>query len=218
VGYAKSSKKSQGIERIAAEFELISTAFHEAGHVICGLLRYMKIPSVAVSRVNGRVEGFTHYELLDQETGDASIQNKLIMSEIYISYAGLLAEKAFFKDSSGSERFPMVLKAGSSPDLWNVAELIKKYDLAPPGPKRQLFKKKVCQDVSQLLEENWDEVKLIAHALYQKKKLDYNDIKNILTRKSKHKDFWRNKFKDINILLDSSKVLDNRELHSILCR
>lgn len=43
--------------------ELISTAYHESGHTIYGLVKLLKIESVCVfeNKKSKRIEGFTHY-------------------------------------------------------------------------------------------------------------------------------------------------------------
>lgn len=203
-------------QKLSQDYELISTCYHEAGHTVSGLLNFMKIPAVTVNYADKRVEGFTHYELMGQEVSNSNIMDFLVLSEINISYAGLAAEQIFYKEICGAEKLPMMLKEGSSRDLESVADLIKKNNLAPPGRKRHLYKKKLIKEVRHSLEEHWDAVTLISHALYKKRKLYFDDLKALLTKKSNNKEFWKNKFREINILVNSSEELDEKEIRYIL--
>lgn len=203
-------------QRLSQDYELISTCYHEAGHTICGLLYFMKIPAVTVNYTAKSVEGYTHFETIDSSFEDENISEFLKLAEISINYAGLAAEKIYYKDICGSDKFPMMLRDGSSHDILTAADLIKKFNMVPSGKKRHLFKKKVARDLKHLLEEHWDAIRLIAHALYAKKKLYHSDLKDILTKKSKNKEFWKNRFKEINLLLDSPGSLDKNDVKIIL--
>lgn len=203
-------------QKLSQDYELISTCYHEAGHTVAGLLTFMKIPAVTVSFTAKSVEGFTHYEMIDQAITDEKINDYLILSEIYISYAGLVAEKIHYKEICGADKLPMILKEGSSPDISSAAEIIRKYNLAPPGKKRQQFKQKIFKQLDSDLKTHWDAIKLISHALYKRKRLNYDDLKEILTKKSKNKEFWKNRFKDITMLVTPTRELDNKEIRSIL--
>lgn len=204
------------IQKRSQDYELISTAYHEAGHTIAGLLYFLKIPSVSVNYTAKSVEGFTHYEVCDQTVQDNKIKNHLLMSEIYISYAGLVAEQIHYKDICGADKLPMILKEGSSPDILAAADLIAKNNLAAPGKKRHAFKKQIFKKLTIDLKEHWDAVKLIAHALYKRKKLYEEDLIEILTKKSKNKVFWKNRFKEIDLLVESGKTLDEKDIRFIL--
>lgn len=199
--------------------ELISTAYHEAGHTIYGLLNYMKIESVYVfeEKKSKRIEGFTYYNSPDLGTiKDNILLNNRLYAEIGLSYAGLVAEKHHFKMISGSEKFPLFLRDGSSHDTFSASQIIRKFDLAPPGQKRYSYKKKVIKEVRVELCEHWDAVTLIAHALFHKKKLNFLDLKSILLKKSKNKEFWKNKFKTISSFYDNVETIDEKKLKFIL--
>ena len=47
-------------QKHSQDYELISTTFHEAGHVICGLLNFMKINAVSVNPTDPEDIGVTH--------------------------------------------------------------------------------------------------------------------------------------------------------------
>jgi hypothetical protein len=200
-------------EGLAEDFELIMTSHHEAGHTICGLLHYMKV-LVVTAAFGQETSGWTHYEVLDMPLKNQRIQDYILLSEIKISYAGVVAERMHYKKISGSDKLPTILKNGSSLDIRSAGDLISTSNIVPPGKKRQLYKKQICRDVASLLEEFWDDVSLVAHALYQKRRLAYEDLKDLLTRKSKHKKFWKQQFKDIATLLDS-ETLDESEIQAI---
>src|SRR5678816_3676208 len=135
------ANSSAGIGNIRKKFhethELISTAYHEAGHTVYGLLHCIKIESVSVFEVkkSKRIEGFTHYDHPKDiaEIEDPVLFNERLHAEIGLSYAGLVAEKHHFKMISGSDRFPMFLREGSSCDINEAAALFQKYNLVEPG-------------------------------------------------------------------------------------
>lgn len=199
--------------------ELISTSYHESGHTIYGLLHCMKIEPVYVfeEKKSKRIGGLTHYDSpsLDKIEDPTLLFNR-IKAEIGLSYAGLAAEKHHFKITSGSDKFPLFLREGSYHDTLSASQLIQKYCLTPTGKKRYAYKKKIIKEVTQELCEHWDAVTIVAHALFQKKKLYFSDLKTLLTRKSKNKEFWKNKFKLINSFYDKDLLLDEKKLKYIL--
>jgi hypothetical protein len=207
-------------KKLTYTHDLISTSYHEAGHAIYGLLHFMKVPSVYVfeNKKNKRIEGFCHYESAKdtQDIKDSVLRLEQVKAEICLKYAGLASEKYHFKTISGSDKFPMFLRDGSSDDTLSAAELIKSYDLAPPGRKRYALKKKLIRATLTDLRENWDAVTLIAHALFQKKRLSYLDIKKLLTTKTNDPEFWRQNFHVIDRIFDKQKPLDENGLKYIL--
>jgi hypothetical protein len=197
------------LKKLSQNHELIFTSFHEAGHTICALLHYMSVPMVTISLTEHRAEGYTHYNIIEhQNIIDPEILNYFIISEINISYAGLVCEKILNKSLCGSDNFPILLREGSSPDILNASTLIKKNNLALPGKPRSLFKKRILKELSQLLQNNWDDVRLIAHLLYRKKKINYDDLRTLLTKKSLNKIFWRERFREIDILTRPSGITE----------
>lgn len=197
------------MRKLSYDHEYIATCYHEAGHTITGLLNFLRISDVGIEmspNKHGKIAdlGYTHYDCgLDFLTvEDSELVHNLVMNEINISYAGLAAEKLLYKDLCGTDKIPMALKRGSVIDRDGASELIRKYNLAPAGKKRHAFKKKVFSVVQKELAEFWPDVKLVAKALFKKKRLVYSDLKQILTRKSINKNFWKNRFKDISYLVD----------------
>lgn len=61
---------------------------------------------------------------------------------------------------------------------------------------------------SKLLKIYWDDVKLLAHQLYVKRKLQNSDIKQLLLKKSPNKNFWKKQFKTMDTLFSSIDILE----------
>jgi len=190
---------SSSVENISKQinhlYEIISTNFHEAGHTICGLLNFVKIESVSVS-LNSKnyIEGSTNYCCL--QPNDSSLKN-FVTSEVSLKYAGTIAEKIHFKMISGSDKFPSCLKAGSSDDVATAAKLMAKFNLAPSGKERIELKKSLQNKVEQDLIFYWEDVVLIAQALYRDKALSYLEIKKILLSQSPKNLFWTQRLQEI---------------------
>lgn len=197
----------------------ISTAYHEAGHAIYGLARGMEIPKVIIfknHKVN-MMEGLTYYTYPVAESfANKKIQNYILQSEIGFFYAGLLAEKQFYKISTGSDKFPLLLRNGSSTDTLSAAAIIKKYNLSPPGKERYAFKQKQIKKTYKLVEKYWGDISLIAHALFKKKKLTFLEIEQILIKNSTKKIFWKNQFKLIKQVYTDPEM-DYDVLKNALC-
>lgn len=197
----------------------ISTAYHEAGHAIYGLARGMEIPKVIIFKNHqvNMMEGLTYYTYPVAESfANKKIQNYILQSEIGFFYAGLLAEKQFYKISTGSDKFPLLLRNGSSTDTLSAAAIIKKYNLSPPGKERYAFKQKQIKKTYKLVEKYWGDISLIAHALFKKKKLTFLEIEQILIKNSTKKIFWKNQFKLIKQVYTDPEM-DYDVLKNALC-
>lgn len=214
---------SSKTKKLSYNHEFIATCYHEAGHTISGLLNFMKIPTVSIEmhkKINAdpTTLGNTNYEtpVYIEKVKDDELRTELVMCEIRINYAGLAAEKLLYKDLCGTDQLPMVLKHGSFEDRDNISNLIKLYNLAPPGRKRHLFKKRALSGATSQLNAYWSDVKLVSHELYKRRKLYYYDLALLLTTKSINKKFWKKKLKEINFLSLYGEKLDERELKNIL--
>lgn len=198
--------------KVTHTHELISTSHHEAGHTIYALLYFMMVYSVQVfpNKKTKRIEGWTHYDSIDySDLEDKELQAERLNAEVGLSYAGLVAEKYQYKLHSGSDKFPSFLD-GSSRDLKEASEIIKKYNVAPPGRKRYNYKKRMVRRVTRELQEHWDAVTAVAHGLFQKKRLSFNDLKNILTKKTEHPEFWKERMKVIQKNYKSDDLDENK--------
>lgn len=201
--------------------DLISTSYHEAGHTIYGLLHGMNIESVQVfeTKKTKRIDGFTHYNPLElNKVQDLDLQFNRAEAEVGLCYAGLIAEKKLFKMISGLDKFPMFLKEGSSVDVAEAASIMDKYQLAEAGQKRYKYKKKILKKVDCDLQDHWDAVTIVAHALVRKKKLNYFELKTLLLKKVNDREFWREQFKIHDELCRNSEPLDEKEIKYILFR
>jgi ATP-dependent Zn protease len=199
--------------------ELISTAYHEAGHTVYGLLHNINIESVLVfaDKKTKRINGFTHYHPSDLvQIQDPELLNDRLHAEICLSYAGLVSEKRYFKMISGSDKLPMFLREGSSNDLSEAAGLFEKYNLSEPGHKRYNYKQKLIKQIDLELQENWIAITVIAHALFKKKRLSFIEIKDLLIRKAGNKEFWKKQFKILDQLYGNAEPLDEKNIKSIL--
>lgn len=195
--------------------ELISTSYHEAGHTVYGLLHMMDVGSVLVfeDKKSKRIHGFTHYNPTDlANTQDISLFNDRLHAEICLSYAGLVAEKRHFKMISGSDKFPMFLREGSSHDTSEACALFQRWSLCKPGKERYNYKQRLIRQIDQELIEHWDAVSLVAHGLFKKKKLEFHELQSLLTKKAKDKRFWKEQFKTLNYLYKNNEGLDEKEL------
>jgi hypothetical protein len=180
------------------DYELIAMCYHEASHIICGLVNYMEISDAGVMR---NEEGYTNYVFYGPEDiKDKILEKILITNELQTCYAGLVGEKLYYKNICGSDKFPLHLRIGSHSDLKEASKIINKHKLSESGKKRLVFKKQIQEDIKVMLLEHWDAVKILAHALYKKKKLTFEEIKLLLIKKSENKDFWRGRFKKISII------------------
>lgn len=206
-------------KKVTQTQESISTSYHEAGHAIYGLLCSKYIESVYIfeNKKTKRIDGFTHYESHEiKNINDSELLNNRLTVEVCLLYAGLAAEKHQFKLMSGSDKFPIFFRDGSSDDTLTASSIIRKHNLAPPGKKRYAYKKKLIKEIIKDLKDNWEAVTLVAHALFKRKKLSFLDLKTILTKKTKNRDFWKEKFKTIDQLYNNAGDLDEKTLKSIL--
>lgn len=206
------------VQKLSRDYELISAAHHEAGHTICGLLSFIKVHAAGVNSLLKSAEdiGCTDYETIEGSFQDPEIIRFLQLSEIRLNYAGMVSERIFYKGICGADKLPMMLREGCSEDIEKAAKLIKKHDLAPAGRKRWLFKQKIMRAIRQNLEEHWEAVRLIAHALYKRKRLNFDDLRELLTKKLKNRDFWKKQFAKINSLYDRALPLDEEKIRATI--
>lgn len=188
------------LKKQSFDYELIAMSYHEAGHVVCALLNYLCVVNTNVMTPKRR-EGNTEFYIYgNDEVEDEELRKMLLIFELQAVYAGLISEKMYYKDICGSSKFPMHLRIGSSYDNASASKIIRNNNLAEPGKKTFLFKKQVQYDVERLLSEHWNAVKVIAHYLYKKKRLTFDELKFVLTRRTENKDFWKERFKKIKFI------------------
>lgn len=196
-------KNSDAIKK-SFDYDLIAMSYHEACHTVIALYNYLQVYNVNVMTPK-RSDGNTNFFIYDEIVKDEELKKIFSIFEIQTMYAGLVGEKIYYKDICGSSKFPMHLKKDSAYDIGIASSIIRKNDLATPGKKTFLFKKEIQFDVEKILIEHWDAVKEIAHSVYRKKRLSFDELKYILTRKTEHKDFWKDKFRKMKIIYDNNK-------------
>jgi hypothetical protein len=208
---------NKGTKKLASSLDLISTSYHEAGHTIYGLLHFMKITSVYVYKEDDRIVGDTNFIYFGYEKfNDKDLLSFFINADISMLYAGFTCEKYNYKNILGLDNFPSFLKSGSFYDLKDASILFRKYNIVPAGKKRLLYKKKLIKNINFVIEKYWNDIKLIAFTLVKKKKIFFPDLKNILTKKSENKEFWKKQFKIINHYYKNIDDVDEIKLKSIL--
>lgn len=209
-------------KKVTKTHEFISTSYHEAGHTIYALLHLMKVSSVSVfeNKQFKRIHGICYYNYPSdfEDIQDSELLNTLLRAEIGVSYAGLIAETSLFRSISGSKQTPTFISYGSADDNKAAREVIKKYNLAPPGPKRTAYKRKIMNEVQSELHHHWDAVMIVAHALFRHRRLSFVDLQELLTKKTRNKKFWKDQFKKISYFYDNNQNLDEKDLKSILSR
>jgi hypothetical protein len=195
------------IRKQSDDYFFIATNFHEASHTITGLHNYFQVYDVSILMPTIR-EGTTNFYIFDVDK-DEELKQIFFIFELQTIYAGLIGEKIYHKDITGSDKFPSHLKNGAASDINQAATLIRKNNLAKPGKNTFLLKKRIQNDVEQLLLEHWDAVRVIAHALYKKKKLNFDELKKLLTTKTNHNDFWKDRFKKIKTIYSDNSIADD---------
>lgn len=197
----------KGTGSVGEIHELISTAYHEAGHTVYALLNFMKVNSVSVirSRKSKRLGEtcFTYPTDFDSIKG-TRLFHMLSEIELGVRYAGQETEKMLFKSLSGSDQVPRFINEGASEDIEKAGAFIRKHNLLPPGKnkKRSDYKKKLSRKIQGELSDNWDAVTLIAHGLYHHHKLTFDDLQKLLTTQTRRKKFWKDQFKKMIAFYD----------------
>ena len=76
----------------------------------------------------------------------------------------------------------------------------------------------MIREVHNDLIENWDAIMLVAHELFAHRRLNYTDLQELLTKRSKNKKYWKEQFKKINYFYENKDHLDEKDLRSILSK
>ena len=213
---ATKANKVSDVRKQSCDYNLIATTWHESGHVICALSNFLYVYSVNVMDLKDTF-GYTGYDIYEvQSLEDEELKKILLISEVQTLYAGLIAEKLYYKNICGSDAFPMHLKISSSEDTKTAASIIRNNSLAKPGRQTYVFKKQMKDDVERFLTDHWDAVRVVAHALYKKVRLSHNDLKYLLTRKTNNPEFWKDKFKKLKMVHNDKVPPSEGEIKEIL--
>lgn len=213
----KDNKIIEFKNKVSKSFETITVSYHESGHTICALLRFIQVDVVSIKQNEEKqMEGVTGYLSNLDNIQDAELFTYFLNSEIYLYYSGLVAEKILYKKISGSDKFPSFLN-GSSLDTQSAAKLITTYHKYSAGPERYKYKKKVTKQLASVLTSYWEDVELVSHFLFRKKRINFKQLKSLLIRKSINKEFWKKQFKSISLLHKIvSKPLDTDKIKIII--
>ena len=200
------------------DYKLIAMCWHEASHAIVGTLNFLKVYKITVMGPESKVDdGWTHYFSYDENyNDDEEFQKILAKLHIQFYYAGLIGETLYYKTICGSSKFPMYLKSYSSFDTREASKLFRKYKLANPGKDTYNLKKDFKVETANMIFSYWNDIQLVAHCLYRKKRLNYDDMKFLLTRKSANKNYWKNIFSKINYIYDNIEKISSEEIKTIL--
>jgi len=197
----RSSSIDQIRKRIVKTYELIGGSYHEASHTVYALLHLMKVNHTYIfeNEELGRVHGGTNYvdPMIFETVQDPELLHIMVKADVGMSYSGLIGEKMLFQSISGSPKIPVFISEGAHEDNNSARQVIKKYNLASPGQKRTIFKRKLMKQVRYELYHHWNDIMLIAHHLFKKHKLTFADLSKLLTKKSSNKAFWKDHFKHI---------------------
>jgi hypothetical protein len=168
--------------KMANNYDLILAAYHEAGHIICSLLHFIKVTCSYVYEKNNVILGKTNIQFIEYENCNDILYINSIESNICMMYAGTISEKYFYKSISGSNKIPNFIKTGAIDDLKNICNLLT-YN-------KFICKKKLIKKVQKIIKQYWNDITLIAFALIKNNKLYFSNLKDILIKKSKNKIFW----------------------------
>src|SRR5271165_3537367 len=180
----------------ALDYELICMCTHEGSHAIVALHNFLQVFEVSAMPFEAKTRkergGKTNW-FMPQKIEGSELKKMLLTFEIQALYAGLLGERILYKELTGSHKLPMNLRVGLSSDIKNVSNIIRNNNLVESGNDTVIFKKNIQKKTEKILLDNWDVVRLIAHALHKDRKLNFDELKQLITRKSKNKDFWRDR-------------------------
>lgn len=187
-------KSANQIRKESKDHSLIITSWHESGHIIIGLFNYFKVQSANIFPP-WNDEGATCYLSINFNNVSKKLKQELLKFQLESIYAGQISEEKFHKEIAGS--ISSFSRGSSSMDNILATRLIQNHNLAKAGKARILLKKRVKKNLDKVLSKFWDSVRIIAHALYERRSLTFSDIKILLTTQTKHKKFWKNRFRVI---------------------
>lgn len=186
----------------ALDYELMFISYHEASHTIVALHNFLEVFNVNVGAHDAKVrkdrDGQTNYNITSYTNMESvELKNTLFMHVLQTTYAGLLGERILYKDICGAPKLPPNLCIGLSGDIKDASNIIRNNNLAEPGKETAAFKKNIYRKTEKILLDHWYAVKLVAHTLHRDRKLNFDELKFLLTRKTENKDFWKDRFNKI---------------------
>jgi hypothetical protein len=216
-------KKASITSKQVRDYNAIATSYHEASHTIIALLNYFYVYNVNIVPKPDSYGEMNWWSWLDHMSDittsnidDQDLCYSIHYSHIGTLYAGLIGERLYYYNACGSDKFPMHLKQGSIYDYQDASFVIRKNKIAKPGRETLLLKKQIQKDIREILENNWEAVKVVAHQLYKKKRLGFDEIKHILTRKTENKMFWKEQFRKIKMIYSEKSNLTVSEFKKLI--
>lgn len=193
------------------DFQEISTAYHEATHALFVMLSLFKIEKVEIfsdkkNKENFEPCGLTSFLSPLQYTQCPMLERSFAISEIIVNYSGVVGEQYLFKEISGLRKAPGYIKNGGYYDNKNCKKLFKKY-LSNHKISVTDFKRNAYKKIESVLKIYWEDVKIIAADLLKNRCLNYKRLKSELIKKSKNKNYWKNKFKVIDYIFGRKNIL-----------
>ncbi len=197
-------------------YQKISTAYHEAGHVVYALHRLCKVEFVKLSPGSKDFAGMTKFYSYLHDVEDFDLKKYFFFTEIGINYAGMISEKTLYKKISGLNTFPLILKIGSHIDNKNSAIMIKRYNNLISNKKFFLKKEKMINSIFPVLDKYWKEIEAVAQFLLRNKRASYKSLKKIIKGTASNSDDWSQTFGYIDLLYKKKKILNESIIKNIL--
>lgn len=156
-----------------------STAFHEAGHAVAGLAYGVRRQLVLASIVPDEAEGtrghvtrrrFSRRAVEEIETGDPMRVRLRLEPEIVLTYAGVIAERAFT-----GRRHNWI---GASFDLASAGDYV--FRCVGSDKQASLYSRWLWTVTEELVGLHWGDIEHVADALLERLELDADEIRSVL--------------------------------------
>lgn len=184
-----SSKVSREILQNNRDYNLIVTCYHEAGHIVAALRNFILPLECQVMKGNQIDANTTLKYFIIPKNSDAKLYRQLLMSRLHTYAAGIVAEEIFFNLIVGKS-LPRNLRHGWHKDRIEFLSALKKTEKNPATRTR--MREKIFKQTRQVLEKDWHIVIALAHALYDKKFLSFEDICRVVIRSDRPSaKYWR---------------------------
>ncbi|MCZ2224490.1 MAG: hypothetical protein LC122_12775 [Chitinophagales bacterium] len=180
------------VQTIVADYDILSTAYHESAHIVISLINCFK---VCIAKINSPKSGEIEYDRPDPYLEKSRrIQKKIVKKEIEVKFAGFIGESILYENLHLTKSVPRSIKNGAFYDFKESSRLIRDFSISAPGKKTFSYKRNVKKKIKKKLLTYWRDVVLIANLLLKKNNLTYKSIKNCLIKFSSKKTFWKRIF------------------------
>lgn len=195
------------IARNKLSINRISSAYHEAGHVImsvAGLSLPTKVSIIPRGIIAG--ETTTLVPTVSFSSKDVSIKKLelfLLHSHLRMLLGGFAAEKKYFIGMVGN--VPYHLSDSSDKDLVTYRKVVRKTGLAKTFETRKKLKKTLEWETSAFIERHWGVVKSVAHLLIHQDEVEYISIKRAMLDTKISSRYWKGMFQHVEDLVSACK-------------